>query len=181
MCCHVMGLTYARVPQFPVHPNLSAAKFRRARRPVGRPKKVGLALSKTPPRALPDFTYQVTGMEEREVQVLTLPSLATPEPGPSVAVPSPCVTDSSINVTGSSVTEPGPSDTVSGPCVTDSSINLPGPSVTVTGTTSRKRKTPSVSAPGSYETDSCDTGPSVKRKTPGNTDTQKEVKCRAKY
>ena len=183
LCCHVMGLTYARVPQFPVHPNLSAAKFRRARRPVGRPKKVGGALSKTPPRALPDFTYQVTGMEEREVQVLTLPSLATPEPGPSVTVPGPCVTDSSINVTGPSdtVTGPsdtvtGPSDTVSGPCVTDSSVNLPGPSVTVTTTNSRKRKTPSVSVPGP-----CVTGPSVKRKTAGNTDTQKELKCRARY
>ena len=34
---------------------LNAAKFRRAMRPVGSPKKVGGALSKTPTRALPEL------------------------------------------------------------------------------------------------------------------------------
>ena len=61
ICKHVMALTYARVPQFEVLPSLKAAKFKRSRRPVSRSKKVGGALSKTPPRALPEPTYQVTG------------------------------------------------------------------------------------------------------------------------
>ena len=79
ICTHAMALTYSRVPQFHILQTLSAAKFRRTKRPVGRPRKIGGAFSMTPPRALPEPSYQQTGMEELEVQVITLePELEEP-------------------------------------------------------------------------------------------------------
>ena len=64
ICKHTMALTYARVPQFQILPTLSAPKFRRMKRPLGCPRKIGGALKKTTPSALPESDYQQTGMEE---------------------------------------------------------------------------------------------------------------------
>ena len=58
LCAESIGLTYDRVPQFLVDPRLSSVNFKR-KRPVGRPKNIGPALSKTPPRIRNDLEIQV--------------------------------------------------------------------------------------------------------------------------
>ena len=68
ICLEAMALTYSRCPDFQVHKNIDTVQFKRAKRPVGRPKNVGGALRKTPPRALPEPVYERTGYEEIEVQ-----------------------------------------------------------------------------------------------------------------
>ena len=74
-----MGLTYDRVPQFPVDPRLSSVNFKR-KRPVGRPRNIGPALSKTPPRIRKDLGYIVTGEEELEIQVLDWETTSVDDP-----------------------------------------------------------------------------------------------------
>ena len=51
---------------------------------MGRPRKIGGALNKTPPSALPESDYQQTGMEELEVPVLTLEPETVPALDPPV-------------------------------------------------------------------------------------------------
>ena len=62
LCPEAMALTYDRNPEFPVDPRLSTVVFKR-KRPVGRPRAPGLALSKTPPRVREDAAYVRTGQE----------------------------------------------------------------------------------------------------------------------
>ena len=49
-----MALTYPRCTDFHVHKNIDTVQFKRAKRPVGRPRNVEGALRKTPPQALPE-------------------------------------------------------------------------------------------------------------------------------
>ena len=62
LCPEAMALTYDRNPEFPVDPRLSTVVFKR-KRPVGRPRAPGLALSRTPPRVREDAAYVRTGQE----------------------------------------------------------------------------------------------------------------------
>lgn len=55
------GLTYDRLPNFPLHKNLDLTKFRRTIRPVGRPRDIGGALSRTPTRAMEEPANVMTG------------------------------------------------------------------------------------------------------------------------
>jgi hypothetical protein len=72
LCDEVMGLTYLLVPQFKVHKSIDTVNFRRARRPVGRPRNVEGALSRVVPRALEERSYQRTGQEVEQVQEVGL-------------------------------------------------------------------------------------------------------------
>ena len=62
LCPEAMALTYDRNPEFPVDPRLSTVVFKR-KRPVGRPRAPGLALSRTPPRVREEAAYVRTGQE----------------------------------------------------------------------------------------------------------------------
>ena len=53
-CKHVMTLMYDR-ENFPINPRLRSVKLGRKKRGVGRPSKVGPALSKSPPRNMVDI------------------------------------------------------------------------------------------------------------------------------
>ena len=72
LCDEVMGLTYLLVPQFKVHKSIDTVNFKRARRPVGRPRDIEGALSRVVPRALEERSYQRTGLEVEQVEEVVL-------------------------------------------------------------------------------------------------------------
>ena len=67
LCIETMALTYSRVPQFEVHKNIDTVHFKRGRRPVGRPRHIGGALSVAVPRALEEVRHTDQGVAAIQV------------------------------------------------------------------------------------------------------------------
>ena len=73
ICKHVMALMYDR-ENFAIDPRLRSVKLGRKKRGVGRPSKVGPALSKSPPRNMVDIeSFTETGEEDILLHDWTLP------------------------------------------------------------------------------------------------------------
>ena len=89
ICKHVMALMYDR-ENFPIDPRLRSVKLGRKKRGVGRPSKVGPALSKSPPRNMVDIeSFTETGEEDILLHDWKLPpprtipcSISPPPPPP---------------------------------------------------------------------------------------------------
>ena len=79
-----------------MHKNLSSIKFKRGKRPVGRPQKIGGALSKTVRRTLEEPTYTMTGHETEVVEELALPVVPVPVTLTTVPVPVPLLRTPSV-------------------------------------------------------------------------------------
>ena len=79
LCTEAMALTYNRNREFPVDPRLKTVVFKR-KRPVGRPRAPGLALSRTPPRVRQD-AYVRNGQEVEEYPRMDLEDVNVDELG----------------------------------------------------------------------------------------------------
>ena len=81
LCIETMAFTYSRVPQFEVHKNIDTVHFKRGRRPVGRPRRIGGALSVAVPHALEEGRH--TGLGVAEVQVVQFEEEVAKQRNPS--------------------------------------------------------------------------------------------------